>query len=115
MERIRICQVCEVSFDLFSSEKIRAGGKINECHNCCSEETVKYLGIQAADGKQSQASILKFSSKKDREAYSSFWRNNSGINVSKSCQLGNHLSSTPAIKFQTIVAHNPTNHKGKSE
>lgn len=112
--RIKRCIHCESDFDLDSPAKRQAGGKVNECEDCSQEDTVKYAGVQAADGKQAQATILKFSSEKDKQNYISFWKNNSGFNKGKSCQLGNHLSTTPGIKFETVVAHNPTNHKGRS-
>lgn len=111
---IRQCIHCEEIYDTDSPEKRRAGGRINECPDCSEETVVRYAGVQAADGKQSQATILKFDSDGDRESYLRFWRNNSGFNKGKSCQLGNHLSTTPGIKFQTVVAHNPTNHKGRA-
>jgi hypothetical protein len=110
----KTCIHCEEEFDLNSPAKKKAGGKINECPDCAEESAIKYAGVQAADGKQSQATILKFNSDKDRENYISFWKNNSGFNKGKSCQLGNHLSTTPDIKFETIVDHIPTNHKGKA-
>jgi hypothetical protein len=113
--RIRICEKCDCEFDLYSTEKIRAGGRITECHLCAEENTVKYFGASAADGKQSQVTVLQFSSQAEREQYAKFWKNNSGFNKGKSCQLGTHLSTTPGVKFNTIVAHNPTNHKGKLE
>jgi hypothetical protein len=112
--RIQTCIDCEEDFDLDSREKKEAGGKVNECAECANESTVKYAGVQAADGKQAQATILKFTSERDKENYLAFWRNNSGFNKGKSCQLGKHLSTTPGIKFETIVAHNPTNHKGRA-
>jgi len=111
---IRRCIHCDDEFDLNSFAKIKAGGKANECVDCSEETTTKYAGVQAADGKQAQATILKFSSDDDKEKYLSFWRNNSGFNKGKSCQLGAHLSTTPGIKFETVVAFNPTNHKGKA-
>lgn len=111
---LRECIECGESFDLNSSEKRRVGGKINCCVNCSEETVVRYAGVQAADGKQSQATILKFNSEQDRNKYLSFWQNNSGLHKGRSgCQLGNHLSTTPKIKFETIVGFNPTNHKGK--
>jgi hypothetical protein len=76
---------------------------------------VKYAGVFSADGKQAQATILKFSSTDDKQKYLAFWKNNSGFNKGKSCQLGSHLSTTPGIKFQTLVEFSPTNHKGKSQ
>lgn len=108
-----ICIHCNEEFDVHSYAKRRAGGRINECSDCAQENVIKYVGVQAADGKQAQATILKFDSEADKNAYLSFWRNNSGFNKGKSCQLGNHLSSTPNIKFLTITFFVPTNHKGK--
>ena len=58
--------------------------------------------------------ILKFSSEEDKQIYIDFWKNNSGHNKGKSCQLGSHLSTDRGIKFETVVTHVPTNHKGKS-
>jgi hypothetical protein len=112
---MRICAACEEEFDPNSSAKRKAGGLIIHCPECSSEPTIKYAGLQAADGKQNQATIIKFESESDKEAYIRFWKNNSGFNKGKSCQIGNHLSTTPGIKFTTIVSHKPTNHKGKAE
>lgn len=108
------CVICGIDFNPLSPEKKRVGGLRVNCPDCSEETTVKYAGVQAADGKQSQATILKFGSQKDKEKYISFWQNNSGLHKSRSCQLGNHLSTTPNIKFETVVAFNPTNHKGKA-
>jgi hypothetical protein len=108
------CVECDIDFDLHSPAKVRVGGRINTCPDCSEETVVKYAGVQAADGKQSQATILKFNTEQDKTNYISFWRNNSGFNKGKSCQLGNHLSTTPAISFQTVQGFNPTNHKGKA-
>lgn len=111
---MRTCIHCDSEFDEHSKEKRRAGGKINECPDCSTESTIKYAGVQAADGKQAQATILKFNSEQDKANYIAFWQNNSGMHKGKSCQLGRHLSTTPAITFTTVTAFNPTNHKGKS-
>jgi hypothetical protein len=111
---MRICIECEIEFDEKSPEKKRVGGLISCCSDCSRETTVRYAGVQAADGKQSQATILKFKSEQDRIKYINFWQNNSGLHRGKVCSLGNHLSTTPNISFQTITAFNPTNHKGKS-
>ena len=111
---IKVCIHCEIEFNLNSPEKIRTGGLATTCPDCSNETAVRYAGVQAADGKQSQATILKFNSEQDRGKYIAFWQNNSGYFKGKSCQLGSHLSTTPDIKFQTVVAHSPTNHKGKA-
>lgn len=110
---IKTCIHCGDHFNLNSPEKIKAGGKCTECPDCSEEPVVKYAGVQAADGKQAQATILKFDSQQDKDKYISFWQNNSGLHKGKSCQLGSHLSTTPNVKFETITAFNPTNHKGK--
>lgn len=110
-----VCASCEEEFDPNSPNKKKAGGLRTHCPDCSRETAVKYAGVQAADGKQSQATILRFESEKDKQNYIRFWKNNSGFNKGKSCQLGNHLSTTPNIKFETIVAHIPTNHKGKAQ
>lgn len=110
---IRECISCGCKFDSRSPSKIKAGGRINECADCAHEPAVKYLGLSSGDGKQSSITVLSFDSVSDREKYSAFWRNNSGIHKSKSCQLGNHLSTDPGVKFKTVVASGPMNHKGK--
>jgi len=107
------CKCCGDNFDLHSPAKQEAGGLINLCPDCSEETATKYAGLQSADGKQAQATILKFESEKDKKSYLEFWQNNSGLHKGKSCQLGNHLSTTPGIKFKTITGFNPSNHKGK--
>jgi len=114
MITIRNCIECGDDFDLNSPAKRRVGGLISHCPDCSNETTVMYAGVQAADGKQSQATILRFSSEQDKQAYIAFWKNNSGYHKSKSCQLGSHLSTTPGIQFETVKAFSPTNHKGKA-
>jgi len=105
-------------FDLHSPEKKRIGGRINECPDCVESfgevDIPKYLGVAAGNGKMSDITILKFSCEKDREAYSKAWKNNSGYNKGKSCQLGNHLTAMSGMKFD-VVAQNIANdnHKGK--
>ncbi len=111
---IRVCVHCDDEFDDMSPEKRKSGGRINECPACAIESVVKYAGVQAADGKQSQVTIMKFSSERDKSAYMRFWQNNSGFHKGKSCQLGTHLSTTPSIGFETISGFSPTNHKGKA-
>ena len=108
------CAVCGVDFNPLSPEKKRAGGFRNHCSECSSETTVKYAGVQAADGKQSQATILRFQSEQDKTKYLNFWQNNSGLFRGKVCSLGNHLSTTPNVHFETVVSFTPTNHKGKA-
>ena len=66
MPKIRECVHCEMEFDTRSTAKRRAGGKINECPDCVeeygTETTVKYLGLQAGDGKAAALSIVAFES-----------------------------------------------------
>lgn len=107
------CRECGEEFDPLSPAKRSAGGLRFSCEFCSEETAVKYAGVQAADGKQSQATILKFESESDKKRYIAFWQNNSGLHRGKSAQLGAHLSTDPGIKFETVVAHEATNHKGK--
>lgn len=111
---IRECVECSVMFDLHSAEKRRAGGRINCCPDCSEETTVKYAGVQAADGKQSQATILKFQSEQDKNKYLDFWKVTSGLYKGKSCQLSKTAPTTPNVHFETVTAFIPTNHKGKA-
>ena len=71
-KNMRICVHCEFDFDLNSWAKKRVGGKINECPDCVeelgTEIAVKYLGLQAGDGKANALSIVAFESESDREA-----------------------------------------------
>lgn len=108
------CKECGENFDLFSQQKRKIGGLMNTCPDCSEENTVKYAGVQSADGKQNQATILKFESDEDKAKYLKFWHNNSGLSRGKVCSLGAHLSTDPGIKFKTITEFKPTNHKGKA-
>lgn len=81
---IRECSACGEKFNDQSRAKTLAGGLITHCPDCSEEHEVRYIGLQAADGKQSQVAIMKFESTKDREAYLRFWQNNSGLHKGKS-------------------------------
>jgi hypothetical protein len=111
---VKVCIVCDQEFDTDSPEKRSAGGLITHCPDCSEETEIKYVGLQSADGKQAQATILKFENEEEKERYVRFWQNNSGLHKGKSCQLGNHLSTTPKVKFSMVSGFTPTNHKGKA-
>lgn len=110
---LKECIDCGSRFNPQSPAKIRAGGRINQCPDCSDEPVVKYLGLQSGDGKMASISILAFDTPGDREKYSDFWKNNSGYNKGKSCQLGDHLTPDPGIKFRTVTQSTATNHKGR--
>ena len=110
---LKECVECESLFDPRSPAKLRAGGRVNTCPECSTESAVKYLGLANGDGKQASVTILAFNSPADRERYSDFWKNNSGLHKSRSCQLGSHLSADPGIQFRTITTSGPMNHKGR--
>lgn len=112
--RLIECKECGDFFDPKSAAKKAAGGLSYHCVYCSQETEVRHLGLSASDGKFAQITILSFESHQDREKYKVFHQNNSGLHKGKSCQLGNHLSTTPAVKFKTVQAFKPTNHKGKS-
>ena len=111
---LRICAECGDEYDTLSPKKIAARGLIIYCPDCSEETVVRYAGLQSGDGKQSQTTILKFNSDQDRSGYMKFWKNNTGYHKAKSCQLGNHLSTTPNIQFETLVQAQNLNHKGKA-
>lgn len=111
---IRACKACGEEYDDNSPEKREVGGLITHCPDCSEEPVIRYVGLQAADGKQNQVTIMQFENEGDKRQYMKFWQNNSGYNKGKSCQLGTHLSTTPGVKFKTVSGFNPTNHKGKA-
>jgi hypothetical protein len=109
-----VCIHCGGDFDLNSPAKKSAGGKINECEDCSEETHIPYLGVQSADAKAAGVTILSFGNNQDRDNFASYWRNNSGMNKGKSCQLGTHLSVTPNAPFKKVYeAGLGMNHKGK--
>lgn len=112
---MRTCIECGDQFDHRSPAKMRAGGLSTTCVECSDETTVRYAGVQNSDGKQAGVTILKFQSKDDRESYLDFWKVNSGLYKSKSCQLGHGLKSTPAVGFKTVAVFEANvNAKGKA-
>jgi hypothetical protein len=113
--KMRICVECEEQFDVDSPAKRRVGGLKTHCSECSVETTVKYAGVNGADGKMASTQILKFDSQQDREKYLAYWRASSGMNTGKNCSLG-FRASEPNISRKVVLTQisNP-NHKGKSE
>jgi len=115
---IKSCIHCGDEFNASSRQKQIVGGKINECPDCVetlgTETTVAYLGVCMGEGKQGGVQILAFEDDSSRSAYLKGWRNNSGQNKGKSCQLGKHLSSTGGIRFKKM-GETPanSNHNGR--
>jgi hypothetical protein len=117
---VKVCIHCGDEFNPNTYRKSVVGGKITECPDCVeelgTETAVPYLGVCMGEGKQGGVQILAFEDEKSRSAYMKTWRNNSGQNKGKSCQLGRHLSSTEGIKFKKkgeTVANG--NHKGRAD
>lgn len=119
LSRYKTCIHCDSDFDLNSPRKSILGGKINECPDCVeelgTERTVRYLGVCMGEGKQGGVQILAFDDEKSRSTYLKSWRNNSGQNKGKACQLGRHISSMEGVKFKK-KGETPTNsnHKGRA-
>jgi len=116
---MQTCKHCQDKFDPNSQHKKSVGGYINECPDCVEESggdnsPPKYLGVAAGNGKMSDITILQFDDESQRQAYKAAWRNNSGQNKGKSCQLGNHTTAMSGMKFR-VKAENRSNdnHKGK--
>ncbi len=116
---IRICRHCETDFDTGSTAKRRVGGRINECPDCVeelgTERTVKYLGLQAGDGKCNALSIVAFETTDDREGYARAWRSVTGYHKGKSCHLSgsNAAIGSRPMRHVSYVCGNG-NHKGKA-
>ena len=109
-----ICIHCEIEFDLKSSRKVAAGGKINECADCAEETTVKYLGCQSGDGKMGGVTILGFEPWNLWEAYRKAWNDNSGMNQGKSCQLSSSNTVMNDMRFRQVGENfGNSNHKGR--
>jgi hypothetical protein len=110
----RTCIECDAIFDPQSREKRKAGGLSHHCPDCSFDDTVRYLGISAGEGKQAAVQVLKFGSQKDREAYKDYWRASSGLNTGKQCQM-QFRAKELGIHFETKATfHGNSNHKGKA-
>jgi len=114
----KTCIHCESEFNQNSREKRAAGGKVDECPSCVNElqteHAIPYLGVAMGEGKQGGIQILAFDDNASRDAYRKSWRNNSGHNKGKSCQLGKHTSSMTGMNVRKI-GETPanSNHKGR--
>ena len=117
--RMITCKHCGDTFDLHSPAKVAAEGYINECPDCVEEmggdqSEPRYLGVAAGNGKMADITILQFDSEEARDKYQRAWRNNSGQNKGKSCQIGAHNTAMSGRRFK-VKAENRANgnHKGK--
>jgi len=116
---MRQCKYCGEDFDLNSRAKKAIGGKINECPGCLEEldyeDVPAYLGVANGEGKQAGITILAFESNADRDSYQAAWRNNSGQNVGKKCNMGSHHTPMTGMKFRKVGENRGNaNHKGKA-
>ncbi len=115
----KTCVHCETVFNLNSHAKKMAGGKINECPDCVeelgTETAVKYLGLQAGDGKTNALSIVAFESSEDRESYSKAWKVVTGFHKGKSCQLSGSQTNIGNRPMRHVsYAGGNGNHKGRA-
>ena len=116
---LKQCKICGIEFDLNSPHKKRVGGKINECPDCVEEHetetAVKYLGLQAGDGKANALSIVAFESEDDRDAYSRAWKAVTGFHKGKSCHLSGSQTSIGNRPMRHVAyAGGNGNHKGQA-
>ena len=112
--KMRICVECEEQFDVDSPAKRRVGGLKTHCVDCSEETTVKYAGVNGADGKMASTQILKFDSQQDREKYLAYWKATSGMNTGKNCQLQFRASEPKVSKRIVLTQIANDNHKGKA-
>jgi hypothetical protein len=109
----KTCVECDGLFDPQSREKRKIGGYANTCADCSYDDTVRYLGISAGEGKMANVQVLKFSNNNDREQYKKYWAASSGLNTGKQCSM-HFRAKEPNVSFETraTFVSNP-NHKGK--
>ena len=115
----RECVHCGFGFDTNSRLKKEVGGKINECADCVvelgTETAVRYLGLQAGDGKANALSIVAFENSADRESYSRAWKSVTGYHKGKSCHLSGSNSMIGGLPMRHVnYAGGNGNHKGKA-
>lgn len=116
---IRECVHCGDDFNSNSYAKKTSGGKINECPDCVeelgTETAVKYLGLQAGDGKTNALSIVAFESSEDRDSYSRAWKAVTGFHKGKSCHLSGSTTNIGNRPMRHVAyAGGNGNHKGKA-
>ena len=117
MPQMKQCVHCDYDFDLYSTAKRNAGGKINECPDCVeelgTETAVKYLGLTSGDGKMASLSIVAFDSVEDREAYGKAWQSATDPYQASPRSMSEVSGSLGSVKIRHIShqAGNP-NHKG---
>lgn len=118
MQQLKECVHCNYEFDLYSTAKRSAGGKINECPDCVeelgTETAVKYLGLTSGDGKMASLSIVAFNSVEDREAYGKAWQSATDPYQASPRSMSEVSGSLGSVKIRHIAhqAANP-NHKGR--
>ena len=116
--KMRDCKHCDLPFDLNSTAKKMAGGKINESPDCVeelgTETAVKYLGLTSGDGKMASLSIVAFNSVEDREAYGKAWQSATDPYQASPRSMSEVSGSLGSVKIRHIAhqAANP-NHKGR--
>jgi len=117
MPQLKECVHCHYDFDLRSTAKRNAGGKINECPDCVeelgTETAVKYLGLTSGEGKMATLSIVAFESVEDREAYGKAWQAATDPYQSSPRTMSEVSGSLGSVKMRH-VSHNAANpnHKG---
>lgn len=112
----RTCSVCEEEFNPNSYEKKRARGNVNHCPDCSVDKAPVLLGVNGADGKMAATDILRFPNQESADGYRSAWRQSTGYNKGKSCQMRNTCAlDLDAAKFNVVTRNaGNENHKGKN-
>lgn len=116
---MRTCVHCGDDFDCKSFDKIRVGGKINECPDCVVEFKTERgpvsVGVGAGDGKTTLITIMRFKNQDNASAYMKAWKNSTGFNKGKSCHLGStNIMHTDGLGGEVIAEFGGNgNHKGK--
>jgi hypothetical protein len=116
---MRTCVICGDDFDHKSLDKVRVGGKINECADCVVEHRTERapvsVGVGAGDGKTTLITVMRFPNQTNADAYMKAYKNSTGFNKGKSCHLGStNIMHTDRLGGQMVgeFGGNP-NAKGK--
>lgn len=116
---LKTCVHCSEEFDTNSLDKVRAGGKINECADCVvelkTEKAPVTIGVGAGDGKTTMITMMRFPNQQNASAYMKAYKNSTGFNKGRSCHLGTtNIMHTDTLGGKMLAEFGGnTNSKGK--
>lgn len=118
---LKTCVYCGEEFDTKSSDKIMAGGRINECSDCVvqlrTEKAPVSIGVGSGDGKTTLITVMRFDNQSKASAYMKAYKNSTGFNKGKSCHLGStNIMHTDSFGGRMVAEFGGNgNHKGRAD